>query len=434
MDPQEENTHIAPSPGARLYKAAESGDIEGIEEALHGGADINCRRGAFAKTPLLAALGCLQEEAALALIHRGADIHIRALNSQRTALHFAARWGLTKAVAKLMEAGIDVAAKDEAGDSALEEAIQAGHRHVMGIFLARDGCRALITPSIFRDCIYRHGQESIARMLLEARPELAAVRYPDAFFPLQAALSRGFDSLAIDLLKLAPDAAMFKSEKGSNSLFFAVGPRPEPVRALLKLGVIVDERNLAGTTPLLTALKFGSSSVAVSLLVDGNADPNLRDVDGFTSFAVAVHHSASPRTLVALLEMGASAPALLEEYPHLENGLAWSVVGYLRPLFSDFRGPIRLHRRVLWWALNSPTVEELRYTSSFSKPANQAVESAKAALQAREKRLKPLKDDAWKRRRHLCIDRALWRKPATAAEEGGAATAGPGARASTKEE
>jgi ankyrin repeat protein len=187
--------------------------------------------------------------------------------------------------------------------------------------------------------------------------------------------------------------------------------------------VDIDLKNKRGATPLYSAALNRHVEIVRLLLDTGSVDVEAQiDRRTLLQAASARDHTleskpGTPQVVVSLIEAGcrldrANPPSSLSS---LHRDLVYS----LRPLLEDwFRtgtsAPIPPHRRTLRWACTSTAVEEalpgLRGGTDGS--AFVAEKSAAELLAEREARLEPLRDDAWKRRRHLCLDRALWRKPA----------------------
>jgi ankyrin repeat protein len=108
------------SHASALHAAAAEGTIETLSYLLGIGMDIeDCTAKGY--TPLACALTWAQEAAALELLKRGASVTWKTLERHQTALHFAARHGLTKVVDQLLKTDMDVNALDVKGWSPLHE-------------------------------------------------------------------------------------------------------------------------------------------------------------------------------------------------------------------------------------------------------------------------------------------------------------------------
>lgn len=74
---------------------------------------------------------------------------------------------------------------------------------------------------------------------------------------------------------------------GATALFNAIEKhRPRMVSALLRTGINVNVRNVAGITPLMAAADLGSDDI-VRVLLEHGADPGIKDMDGETAYDLA---------------------------------------------------------------------------------------------------------------------------------------------------
>ena len=92
--------------GPDLDWAAKRGDIQGIERALEGGADLQAGD-AHGITPLMAAVRAGRADAASLLVERGAQVRARDKRGF-TALHYAAQNGMNDTVQLLLDRGAAV--------------------------------------------------------------------------------------------------------------------------------------------------------------------------------------------------------------------------------------------------------------------------------------------------------------------------------------
>ncbi len=78
-------------------------------------------------------------------------------------------------------------------------------------------------------------------------------------------------------------------EVGATALFNSiVKGRTRMVSALLRTGIDVNIRNIAGETPLMAAAEVGSAEIA-ALLLERGADVSVTDIDGDTAYDIAVN-------------------------------------------------------------------------------------------------------------------------------------------------
>jgi hypothetical protein len=126
---------------AAFVESAFNGNISWMKVLLAVGADANgfeCQT-PRCRTPLIAAAGAGQCEAAQLLLARGADVNKRMKRGQ-TALMFASYYGHTEAVKLLLASGADVNADFE-GDTALSWAKRKDHAEIVNLLIATGATR-----------------------------------------------------------------------------------------------------------------------------------------------------------------------------------------------------------------------------------------------------------------------------------------------------
>jgi ankyrin repeat protein len=127
-------------------------------------------------------------------------------------------------------------------------------------------------------------------------------------------------------------------------------------------------------------------------------------------------------TTLALLEAGASTNLEVPRgfpYPSLDEAVLEVFSQGHFGMITGIHGAIPPNRRALHWFLNTPVPAFSRFMAEYWKHARLPAGATEAQVrEAKANRLKRLREDAWKRRRHLCLDRALWRKPAPAEVKG----------------
>ena len=101
-----------------LHEAASRGHLAVLDVLIENGADLNPRAKLAMSTPVYLAVSHAQEEAALLLMSRGADVHLTA-NRGITLLQEAAVKGLSKVVEELLRKKVYVNEKDDDGSAAL---------------------------------------------------------------------------------------------------------------------------------------------------------------------------------------------------------------------------------------------------------------------------------------------------------------------------
>jgi ankyrin repeat protein len=199
-------------------------------------------------------------------------------------LHDAARNGKMGVAESLLEAGVQVDARDSAGNTALHEAAMIGSQGMAELLLA-------------------HGADVNARSKNGGTPLLFAA---------------SMDTGTVGLL-LAHGADVNAKDDGGESALAraaAIG-KAATVELLLAHGADVNAKDNRGHTPLLEAAAEGKEDVAESLLAHG-ANVNAKDNDGDTALSVAF--SKKHQDLVDLLRQhGGHATEAVEEAARKEE-------------------------------------------------------------------------------------------------------------------
>ncbi len=296
--------------GSRLlFAAAGNGNVELLELFLTPGEDINYKREAGGYTALDAALETQHWKAAEHLLAHGATLAasvtgrdqavqkllelepvvkpgtmslvqtvdlpspllFRAVLSQgartdftdangNTLLMIAAKHHHVTALAALLAAGLDVNARNAAGDTPLN--IAAGKSEyelmVVGIGLALGQDRNSLMRLVFRPAQKSNESAATARRLEAAQLLLSARADPNA------ADGDG-------------DTPLLQATRSGDV---------ELVTMLIAAGARVDVRNGSGNAPLLLAAQFGLRDIA-AVLLDARADTGVRDNEGHTPLELA---------------------------------------------------------------------------------------------------------------------------------------------------
>jgi len=118
----------------KLFQAAQTGDLEGVKDAMAAGADPDFSEDASKYTSLMASLSCKHEAIACLLMDQGADINIANKRKGDTALHLACSSGLRRATQMLLDKGANSHASNKNGKVPLEVAREKGHTTIIELF------------------------------------------------------------------------------------------------------------------------------------------------------------------------------------------------------------------------------------------------------------------------------------------------------------
>jgi ankyrin repeat protein len=189
-------------------------------------------------------------------------------------LMLAARRHHVTALAALLAAGLDVNARNGAGETPL--AIASGKSEyelmVVGIGLALSPDETSLMKLVFRPAQKSNESVATARRLEAARLLLSAMADPN-------------------MVDTGGDTALLEATRSGDA---------ELVSLLIAAGAEVDARNTDGMAPLLHAAQFGLQEIA-AILLEARADPSVTDSQGRTplQLAEAGGHDAIARLLRA---------------------------------------------------------------------------------------------------------------------------------------
>jgi hypothetical protein len=125
---------VASALDRELVRAAEDGDISGIDELLRAGANVNCMIGA--SSPLIGAAREGRLDAVRLLLERGPDPNLLAPLDESALIHAAAE-GHLDIVSLLLDRGSSIDHPARWGDNALHRASANGHLEVVKLLVAR---------------------------------------------------------------------------------------------------------------------------------------------------------------------------------------------------------------------------------------------------------------------------------------------------------
>jgi ankyrin repeat protein len=298
--PEELNEHInmlSFSGGSSVMFAAAGGHVECAKQLMELGADIKdiarSREGYVEKLQKMIEEGQVQED----------DPHVDGV----TALHVAAQGGYVEMVKLLLEAGADVAHKDDSERTPLVLAVQGNFGDVANILVA--GGSDPNTPyvdadgeshNLLFDAIMVENEE-FALLLIEKGADIYQTDEKQVSTLLQAS-HRGLTEVVKALLVkhatsgktgLVDDA----SEDGITPLIAASSEgNAESIKLLLEAKVDVNSKDKDGTSALMAAAARGHLDVTTALL-EGSASVNEQNADGHTALMFAYNGKNQVETL-----------------------------------------------------------------------------------------------------------------------------------------
>ncbi|MHC4777564.1 MAG: ankyrin repeat domain-containing protein [Planctomycetota bacterium] len=301
-----------------LFEAVDDGDLEETIKLLDGGADVDSRD-AEKQTPLMVA--CEGGEVGLVrlLLERGADVNAREEDGE-TPLMKAASYEELECVKALFEFGPDLdAGETYGGQTALmrtetpeiiEALLDAGAN-----LEARDetGQTALAAAANL-------GWDAKVQVLLDRGADLEA-RDNSGNTPLEVAQEAG-EEVAVAMIRAKMGGApasggqeveeLRRTKQLTEEVFEKVEDGDlDGVTGLLGSGAPVDGRDDERQTPLMVACEGGELGIA-RLLIEKGADLEARDEDGETPLIHAAGYD-EPECVRLLLEKGADVNGLNSE-------------------------------------------------------------------------------------------------------------------------
>lgn len=317
-----------------LHTAASWGGLSREVSLLWtAGADLNARNDA-GETPLHSALRRDDPAKVRALLELGADPAARDSAGNTADPVACERWGThsffalasVDVVADCIAAGADVQALINGFPRAtplFRAAARTGDPAVIHILLeagadvaARDD-RYLYTPLHHAA---RSGTADVVRALLEAGADPNAwatgfsVDWGWGWTPLHLAARSNPDPGVVDALLDAGADLDARAEEsylvGYSPLHYAgANPNPTVTAALLDAGADVHARSQRGRTPLHEAAASASNPAVIELLAAAGADVNARDASGYAPLHSAAWYNHRPAIVTALIAAGADVNA-----------------------------------------------------------------------------------------------------------------------------
>lgn len=292
-DPAQSSPPLPPeAPSIDIWEAAAAGDIDALEAHLARGTDLDSLQPRFAVTPLIAATVGDQVAAVEWLLGHGADVDARTGDGSTT-LQAAAFLGNFRLAAKFLEAGVDVAASNDNGQTVWQT-------------LATDWETTSAVASLFDLTLDRHAVETGRTAIGELiAPHLAKLAREDIWL---AVASGNIDGVRTNI-----EHGVDVNERDANGATLltvaAIFGHDAVATQLLDAGAEVNARNADnGATALHAAAFLGHAAVVETLLTAG-ADPSLASDNGGTALAAARLDWATTRYVAGVLQVPAGDEA-----------------------------------------------------------------------------------------------------------------------------
>jgi ankyrin repeat protein len=445
-----------------LGLAAENGSLPLVVLLIGRGANVdNVNKMGFTPVMLASLGGHTIVVYYLAGLHQ-ANIHVKNYRGM-TSLHFACRLNEKQLAEYLLSKKADPNSVDFSNLTPLTLACHNKAADAVEVLLRKEADTSIITLSGWSPLSFAVSgdDETIVSALIK---EGAPVNHPDskAVQPILTAVEFG-NVRMVELLLAAGANIEARDSLGSTALAVACYAREWGIaRILIDAGADVDAADKRGRSPIFAALEVEDYSLCQLLLGRGcrvdikakdgltpvllamrtfpdvttvfrmlvlGADPNVRADDGWSALMTAVKFKWKYDCLEMLRYSGSTdfnvpfPPEDVERldipWATLDEGLAQVLSPYLKELFdASSRAPITLSRPALHWALTSPAAGAIAATclAGVGSGTTRSLRNRNDATR-RELRLAPLQNDAWKRRRHLCIAMAAKKPEASEAKK-----------------
>uniref|UniRef100_A0A914W895 Uncharacterized protein n=1 Tax=Plectus sambesii TaxID=2011161 RepID=A0A914W895_9BILA len=283
-----------------LHLASKEGHNDVVRELLKRGARVDSatKKG---NTALHIAALAGQEQIVTILVDHAANVNVQSLNGF-TPLYMAAQENHENVVRYLLSHGANQGLATEDGFTPLAVALQQGHDRVVAILLENDTRGKVRLPALH---IAAKKDDTKAATLLLQNEHNPDVTSKSGFTPLHIAAHYGNENVAQLLLEKGANVN-YQARHNITPLHVATKwGRANMVSVLLAHGAVIDCRTRDLLTPLHCASRSGHDQVVdlllekgapisaktkvrvAKLLLDRNADPNARALNGFTPLHIA---------------------------------------------------------------------------------------------------------------------------------------------------
>ncbi|KAH3869881.1 ankyrin repeat domain-containing protein 50-like [Dreissena polymorpha] len=293
-----------------LHTAVARRHFECVQLLMLGGCRVDTqdeRR----RTPLIVAAGSGFADVIELLVNGGASVNAKDITGT-TALFSAVANGYPEVVRSLVNSGADINQPTTKGVTPLLEAIHNGFTDIAQL-LIDSKCDVNLTDRLHQAPIHlaiakasqffsetTDAATGLVRSLVEAGCD---INLPDkgGSTPLYQSASAGNLDLTEYLLSRSADIAARKKD-GDTVLHGAVhGNNPNIVQRLIQAGCPLNDKNLKGEHPLLTAITFSAKLEMIKALVSGGSCLDERDtVAGNTPLHYAILHYNTPAALLLI--------------------------------------------------------------------------------------------------------------------------------------
>jgi ankyrin repeat protein len=347
-----------PIQGSPLGRATEAGQLRVATFLLDNGADVNAPHFTAGHTALIVAAQAGQKAMVELLLKRGAEINTAGSQGQ-TALHQAVSQGFIGVAQVLLDAKADPNLRNDDMETPLTIAAKKGSRSLVALLLTHgadpnaaktlrsgygknpieQGRKMFGTPlhiaaargdaemvallltnradvkalSIYDETPLQAaaacGKADVVELMLKAGANPDARSDSDAGTPLHLAISNGSQDVVEKLLAHGanPNATAKFGRLGVTPLMLAAGSGNDGVvSSLIQHKANVNQKDIAGESALIYAIKINSVAVVKTLLAHG-ADPNAKVADGLPAL---FRTGRSPEIAAALIEAHADVNAV----------------------------------------------------------------------------------------------------------------------------
>lgn len=223
------------------------------------------------------------------LISRAVSLSTREIQTGRTLLHLAALELQPECARLLLEAGHEVNARDNDGETPLITAVHEGSLEIVKLLLSYDADVRILDNQkrTAMSICGMQGSCDIARLLINHHCPVLA-RDAGGSTALHFAVSESHLELIKLLFEAGAEIDARDKDLSTPLATAACFDRPEPLKLLVQLGADVNAQDNKSRTPLLLAVSYGLH-LAVDALISLGADPRIMDERGMAPIHLAIY-------------------------------------------------------------------------------------------------------------------------------------------------